>query len=189
MSAKSQHYWTHEIPSPVLSDQSVFYTVTLRSVNKRHRNSTIIIGDSNTHNLYFHNERRHNDLGKEIAGKRIKAFTVDQINPNDAIGYRNVLVHVGINNLKRKYANELGIVDINSAFNEWLAKVVQIKQVCPYSRIIVSPVLPTKIRDLNLRAEKFNTMMMSCRNTFWTHLNFNSFLGSDVYLRITLGDS
>ena len=89
--------------------------------------------------------------------------------------------------MKRKYANELGIVDIDSAFNEWLAKVVQIKQVCPYSRIIVSPVLPTKIRDLNLQAEKFNTMMMSCRNNFWTHLNFNSFLGPDSLLDNNFG--
>ena len=187
MSTKSQHYWAHEIPSPVSSDQSVHYTITLRSVDKKYRNSTIIIGDSNTHHLYFHHERRNNDLGKEIAGKRVKAYTTEQINPSDAIGYRNIVIQVGINNLKQKYANELGVVDIESAFNQWLVKIIEIKQLCPYSRIIISPILPTKIRALNLRAEEFNIMMMSCRNIFWSHLNFSSFLGPDGLLENNFG--
>ena len=57
------------------------------------------------------------NLGKEITGKRVKAFTIDQINPHDALGYRNIVVQVGINNLK----NEL-FVSIENAFDEWLKK-------------------------------------------------------------------
>ena len=91
---------------------------------------------------------------------------------------------------------EDGTIDIDAVFNNWLTKVSMIRQICPYSKIIVSPVMPTKIRALNSRAEQFNKLLFSCViNGFWHCLNFNSFVGPDGlldnnygrYFNVTLG--
>ena len=163
----------------MLSESSVRYSITFRSINRNNKNSTIIIGDSNTHFIRFHHESRSSDLGKEIVGKRVKAYTIDQINPHDAVGYHNIVVQVGVNNLKDKNANLNGSVDIEKTFDDWLTRVVEIKRLCPKSNIIVSPVLPTRIRVLNDRAKKFNALIFSCRNSFWRTLGFNCFLDND----------
>ena len=38
-------------------------------------------------------------------------------------------------------------VDIDFVFDSWLTIVAKLHNLCPYSRIIVSPILPTKIRE------------------------------------------
>ena len=176
MSSQSQLYWAHSVAKPVLSQNSIRYSITLRSTSRSNCNSTIIIGDSNTHNVRFYYENRRSDLGKDIYGKRVKAYTVDEINPADAIGFRNVLVHVGVNNLKNKYALSDSSIDVDSIFYQWLLIVIQIKQLCPYSRLIVSPILPTKIRALNDRARRFNNILFTCKNSFWFSMGFDCFL-------------
>ena len=63
-----------------------------------------------------------------------------------------------------------------SIFDQWLLKVIQIKQLCPYSRLIVSPILPTKIRALNDRARRFSNISFTCKNSFWFSMGFDCFL-------------
>ena len=92
-----------------------------------------------------------------------------------------------INNLKRKFANEYGVVDIESTFDSWLHKTIDIKQICPSNRIIISPVMPTKIRELNDTAKQFNYRIFSCKNKFWDCLRFDSFLGENGLLDDNLG--
>ena len=188
-SVKSQHYWSYGVDRPNSSEGSVTYFLSFRSTHRSHQNSTVIIGDSNTHNISFHNnnQKQRSDLGKDIHGKKVKAFTIDQIDPHEAIGYKNIVVQVGVNNLKRKYANEYGIVDIDSAFDAWLRKIICIKQLCPTSRIIISPIMPTKIRDINNRAKQFNHRIFSSINKFWNSLGFDSFLGDDGLLDDNMG--
>ena len=165
------------------------YYLSFRCTHKSYQNSTIIIGDSNTHNISFHNNdvNTKSDLGRDIYGKIVKAFTIDQISPHDAIGYKNIIVQVGINNLKRKFANAYGIVDIDSTFDSWLHKIISIKQHCPSSRIVISPVMPTKIRELNDRAKQFNHRIFSCISKFLDCLGFDSFLGEDGLLDDNMG--
>ena len=103
MSLKSQYYWTHKIDIPVKSETSVRFAVTFRSVNRRNRNSVLVVGDSNTHHVYFHHEKYRSDLGKEIYGRRIKAYTINEINHFDCVGFQNVMVQAGLNNIKSKY--------------------------------------------------------------------------------------
>ena len=103
-SSVSQHYWEHELPHPVLSDQSIKYVITFRSINRRNRNSTLVIGDSNTHFINFHHENKNSELGKEIYGRRIKVYTIEEVNPIDSIGFQNIVFQVGLNNMKNKYA-------------------------------------------------------------------------------------
>ena len=181
-SSISPHYWEHEIPLPVLSDQSVKYVITFRSINRRNRNSTLVIGDSNTHFIRFHHENKNSELGKEIYGRRIKAYTIEEINPIDSIGYQNIVFQGGLNNMKNKYALTDGSIDIESTFDQWLSKLVAIKRLCPYNRIIASPIPPTKIRSLNDRARKFNHLMFTCQNRFWQKLRFDCFLDNKYNL-------
>ena len=102
MSPQSQHYWTHRIDTPVISDSSVHYCITFRSINRSNRNSTLIVGDSNTNHIYFAHEINRSNLGRDIYGRRVQAFTIDEIEPIDCIGFQNVVIQVGLNNLKNR---------------------------------------------------------------------------------------
>ena len=125
--------------------------------------------------LRFHHENKNSELGKGPYDRPIKAYTIEEINPIDSIGYQNIVFQVGLNNMKNKYALTDGSIDIESTFDQWLSKLVAIKRLCPYSRIIVSPIPPTKIRSLNDRARKFNRLMFTCQNRFWQQLGFDCF--------------
>ena len=161
----------------MLSEASVPYSVIFKSMRRNNKNSTLIIGDSNTHKVYFnHEEGRRSDLGKEIHGRRITAYTIEDIQPTDAIGFQNVVIQVGLNNMKDRYTSDDGLIDIEGKFIQWLKKIQCIKLLCPYSRVIVAPIPPTKIRILNNRVKQFNAILFGCVNKFWYKLGFDSFL-------------
>ena len=119
-------------------------------MRRNNRNSTLIVGDSNTHYIHSYHEKSRSDLGKNIYGRRLKAYTIEDIQPRDCIGFQNIVVQVGLNNLKNEYASADGRIDVAKTFDMWLHKLLQIRQLCPYSRIKVSPIPPTKIRALKL---------------------------------------
>ena len=175
MSYNSQLSWTRNSTKPVISSSSVRYSITLKSISRRNRNSTIIIGDSNTHFVKFYYEDKRSDLGKDIYGRRVTVYTIDDISPACAIGFQNVYIQVGLNNLN-KFNLPDGSIDIEGIIDRWLSKVISIKQLCPTSRIIAAPIPPTKLRSLNDRARKFNAMLFSCRNQFWSNIGFNCLL-------------
>ena len=117
MSPQSQHYWTHKIDTPIISDLSVHYCVTFRSINRNNKNSTLIVGDSNTNHIYFsHEKKNRSDLGRDIYGRRVQAFTIDEIEPINCVGFQNIVIQVGLNNLKNKYAEVDGTIDIDGIF-------------------------------------------------------------------------
>ena len=171
MSSQSQHYWAHKIDTPIISDSSVHYCITFRSINRNDKNSTLIVGDSYTNHIYFsHEKKNRSDLGRDIHGRRVQAFTTDEIEPINCVCFQNVVIQVGLNNLKNKYAEADGTID------KWLLKVITIKQFCPYSRIAVSPTPPTRVKGLNDKAIRFNALLFSCLNKFWVELGFDNFL-------------
>ena len=176
MSLKSQYFWSHRIEHAVLSENSDGYRIAFRSMRRNNKNSTLIVGDSNTHFVHFYHEKHRSDLRKNIYGRRVKAYTIEDIQPRDCIGFQNIVVQVGLNNLKNKFASSDGRIDVAKTFDMWLHKLLQIRQLCPYSRIIVSPIPPTKIRALNDRARNFNSFIFSCVNKFWYSLDFDTFL-------------
>ena len=100
-------------------------------------------------------------------------------------GYQNIIFHVGINNLKDRYhgiQRTRDQVDVDSVFDSWLTTVAKLHNLYPYSRIIISPILPTKVREQKNRAVRFNGRILNCVNKFWRELNFNSFLNSSGLL-------
>ena len=184
MSQQSQFYWTHKINCLAPESDQYKFTIKLFSTG-RNQNSTIVVGDSNTYNIKFHGERSYSNLGREISGKRYTCYLIDEVDTLKCIGYRNIVFHIGINNLKDRRHNSNGVgghVDVNTIFDSWLTTVVKLRSLCPCSQIIVSPILPTQIRALNSRAMAFNRFMFSCINKFWRELDFNSFLSTDGLL-------
>ena len=97
---------------------------------------------------------------------------------------------MGINNLKDRYQSNTGLngqVNIPAAFDSWLSTLVKLRNLCPYSKIIVSPIMPTKIRSLNARAITFNRLIFSCVNKFWSELDFHSFVNDSGLLDDNFG--
>ena len=54
-------------------------------------------------------------------------------------------------------------------------KLSAIRNMCPETKIYVSPILPCAILGLNNRAAWFNSLLFSVRNIWWHELKFNQF--------------
>ena len=114
-----------------------------------------IIGDSNTYNLKF--GEGQGTFGHNIPGKRVAAFTIEDINPHDCCGYKNIFIHTGINDIKQDSVT--GPSKVTACFNKLVRKVNEIKTICPKSRLYISPILPTKDQALNQRCLYFNKLL------------------------------
>ena len=87
MSQPSQYYWTHRSNpidhSVTLDSEYLRYSITLRSVHKHNKNSTIIIGDSNTRFL----EPGHRaTFGSDMPGCRTLTYHIRDIDPKVYLG-------------------------------------------------------------------------------------------------------
>ena len=160
MTQESQHYWTHRIDKEE-SVQDVRYSITFRTVGSNNKNGTVILGDSNTKYLKFGTGQ--GTFGYNFPGERVETFHIKNIDANRCIGYQNVLIHCGINDLRDKSpgreAEDPDPTDVEAHFAHLLQKINEIKELCPYTAISVSPLLPTKNIKLNNRAVKFNSLL------------------------------
>ena len=166
MSKSSQHYWTHQMNEVDLGD-TVRISVTFRSVGDNFKNSTVILGDSNTKHLKFSSGARgeKGTFGYRMPGKRVETFHIREIDPHKCIGYQNIVIHCGINDLRDSSPGRLPIdpepTDICAHFKKITEKISEIKSVCPYASIHVSPILPTRNSKLNERIVQFNHMLFN----------------------------
>ena len=98
MSKSSQHYWTHQMEEIDLGE-TVRINVTFRSVGDNFKNSTVILGDSNTKHLKLSTGERgeKGTFGYSMPGKRVETFHIRDIDPHKCIGYQNIVIHCGIN--------------------------------------------------------------------------------------------
>jgi len=183
MTQASQSFWTHRIdPDPSAAGDSVRYSITMRSISKHNKNSTVVLGDSNTRFLDSGSKHRCG-FDTTMPGCRIPTYHIREIDPTKAIGYQNVVVHVGINSLneysKGRIETDFAANDVDSHVNHLIEKLEEIRCLCPRARIIVSPILPTKLAELNERAMNFNRQLMKyvISKGDITLLNFESFCG------------
>ena len=134
MSQQSQFYWSHRVTCHPKSPEYPQYTISLLFTGLNH-NSTLIIRDSNTFNIKFHNEKSYySNLGKEINGKRYICYLIEDVDPLKCLGYQNIIFHVGINNLKDRYhgiQRTRDQVDFDSVFDSWLTTVAKLHNLCP----------------------------------------------------------
>ena len=186
MSQASQSYWTHRIDAdPAAATDSVRYSITLRTISKFNKNSTVVLGDSNTRFLDNENNKHRCGFDKTMPGRRIETYHIREIDPAKCIGYQNIVIHVGINSLneysKGRVETDFAPHDVDSHSNDLINKLEEIQCLCPRARLIVSPILPTKLMELNERAIKFNRKLYdyvkSKNNTDKIILlDFNSFV-------------
>ena len=128
------------------------------------KNSILILGDSNT---------RHIRLSNSYNIHRVPTFLIQDIDPALCKGYSRVWIHCGINNLKYNRCNTYS--DVEKIFKTFMNKLGAIRNLCPETKIYVSPIQPCAIPGLNSRAAQFNSLLFSVRNIWWSELKFNNF--------------
>ena len=164
MSAESQSLWSHRIDSSSSTPDngSVRYSITFRDVEKCFTNSTVILGDSNTKYLTFGTGK--GSFGKKLPGKRVETFRISHIEAKNCIGFHNVILHVGTNDLRHNSPHRPKDTplptDVQGHFSNLVSKISQIQHLSPKSNIIVSSILPTKDYNVNIRASEFNKLLI-----------------------------
>ncbi|KAL5269061.1 hypothetical protein ACHWQZ_G002780 [Mnemiopsis leidyi] len=129
--------------------------ITFRHVAPFFKNSTVIVGDSNTKYIKFGKDA--GTLGKWLPGKRMWAAKIGDIpSPKDIGPYRNIVIHSGINDIRD---------DFNRASNR--ALIGQLKRKCddiqkfyPNAKLHLSLLLPTKSPHVNVRVRELNSLFI-----------------------------
>ena len=184
MSMESQHYWSHRLDADEDEEENsgstIRYSITFRSVGQECKNSLIILGDSNTKHLKFGSGKKNEQgtFGFLLPGERVETFHLRQIDPIKCLGYRNIMVHCAINDVRDRSPGRLQTdphpTDVQAHVDILLLKLMTIKKYCPYASIIVSPILPTKSANLNKRCMRFNNIL--------SDFVYNNKLGSGMKL-------
>lgn len=186
MTRSSQAWFSHE----VLPDSAErFSIITFRSVSEKFRRSLVVIGDSNTKDIKF--STGPGTVGASYPGKRIKASKVSNINAEDCIGYSNAFICCGTNDLRCE--NIKCEDDIRKVVCHLEQKIALIKQLCPKSKIFVSPVLPSRIPKMNRNITTYNNLVDTMLHRLFPDVWFRgiySFLDNRGLLssKLTRGD-
>ena len=133
-----------------------------RTTSNRH--SILILGDSNT---------KHIKLSGAYNIVREPTFLIQDINPALCKGFGRVWIHCGINNLK--YNRCTSFSGVKEIFKLFMSKLGAIRNMCPDTKIYVSPILPCAIPGLNDRAGWFNSLLFSVKHIWWNELKINGF--------------
>ena len=154
MSRDSQNFYQHRIDKDPLFT-GVRYSITFRCVHWTFLNSTCIIGDSNTANIKFGADKKQ--VGPSTPGKQVFAAVVEDIDPKCYVSYSNVVVMVGINNLK---GSNISPADVENLYSKYEGKILEIEKLKWRCKIFVVPVLPTKLVTVNRKIIKFNDFIL-----------------------------
>ena len=179
MTRSSQAWYQHEVlPSQINEER---FSLTFRSLDPKFRRSVAILGDSNTKDIQF--GEGSGRVGASYPGKRVATPKASKINVNECIGYSNIFVCCGTNSLRcEDVKNDR---DIYKAVDELQLKLRGIKQLCPKSKIFVSPVLPSRIPQMNGNIMMYNEIVDSMLRKYFPDIWFKdvySFLDSQDLL-------
>jgi len=117
-----------------------------------------------------------------MPGRQLWAPVLEDIDPIDTLGFQNIVIHCGINNLKKDTVTSNA--EIRAIFRNFREKIQLIRAVNQNCMIFVSPVLPTKRADLNQRLNEFNSMLYNDLKDYDINfiLEFNQFVDHDGML-------
>ena len=169
MTRRSQGWYHHGI-SPSSEAREERYSLTFRSVSEKFQRSVLILGDSNTKDIKFGNGSGR--VGASYPGKRVKAAKVNSIDVNECIGYSNIFICCGTNNLRCE--NVRGDNDICNTVEELRCKLEIIKQLCPKAKVFVSPVLPSRLPRMNQNIMRYNKLVNSMLMQYFPDVWFQS---------------
>ena len=139
-------------------------SVNSRTTTTSNRHSILILGDSNT---------KHIKLSGAYNIVRAPTFLIQDIDPALCKGFGRVWIHCGINNLK--YNRCTSYSGVKEIFKLFMSKLGAIRNMCPDTKIYVSPILPCAIPGLNDRAGWFNSLLFSVKHIWWNELKINGF--------------
>ena len=139
-------------------------SVNSRTTTTSNRHSILILGDSNT---------KHIKLSGAYNIVRAPTFLIQDIGPALCKGFGRVWIHCGINNLK--YNRCTSYSGVKEIFKLFMSKLGAIRNICPDTKIYVSPILPCAIPGLNDRAGWFNSLLFSVKHIWWNELKINGF--------------
>ena len=158
MTRSSQGWYKHGIqPENSSGDR---FSLTFRCLSQRNKRSVIIQGDSNTKNIKFGSGKGF--FGETYPGTRLKAAKVRDISPESCIGYSNVVLVCGTNDLRVGYVKNDS--DISRIVDTNKSKLQEIIQLSPSCKIFVVPVLPTRNVRMNRNIVCFNSMLCEMLN-------------------------
>ena len=159
MTRSSQAWYQHSIgsvpPSSQLPVQTGRYSITLRTISKQFKRSTVIIGDSNTKNIKFGSGT--GTMGQSFPGMRAKASKISNIDPSLCIGYSNAVIVCGTNDLRTE--NLKSPNDVHQLVDILHLKLQQIQTICPRIKIFVTAVLPSRFPRMNKNIIMFNRLV------------------------------
>ena len=150
MTRQSQDFFKHQIKPEPEQEDSTRYSLTFRAIHWSNFNSTLLVGDSNFGKVLFGNGK--GKVGQATPGFRSFVPQVADINPLACSSYKNVVVMVGTNDLKKNLSD----VEIRELYKSYKTKVSQIRKYNPKCKLFVCPVLPTKSSTINQRIFRFN---------------------------------
>ena len=102
-------------------------------------------------------ERGSGTFGNAMPGKRVAAFTVDELNLLMCTGFNNIVVHCGINSIRGDdVATE---DDVRRVYVDFKTKISDIIEVNKRARIYVSSLLPTKCQGIDKKVKLFNYLI------------------------------
>ncbi|KAL5256328.1 hypothetical protein ACHWQZ_G011524 [Mnemiopsis leidyi] len=156
MSRRSQEVYDHEIERGSVLD-GIRYSLTFRSISWMNKNSTSLHGDSNTRFLRFGSNKR-GTFGEQMPGQKFWAPKIRDIDPVSCMGYSNVVLLCGINDIKESHIK--CEKDVADCYAELKLKIKQIKLLSPSTKaVFVCQLLPTKDLTLNRKVNDFNKLL------------------------------
>ena len=180
MTRRSQEIFDHLIEKGEI-ESGVRYSLTFRCVSWTNKNSTCLMGDSNTGLLRFGDDKR-GTFGKLMPGRKFWSPRIEDLDPVSCMGYANVVLLCGINDVRQPdVVNEH---DIAGCYNKLKLKIKQIKYLSPSTAVFVCRLLPTKLPQLNRKVDTFNRLIYfdlipSCRDVVYVE-SFERFARNHV---------
>ena len=171
MTKPSQSWFKHSMLDVDVTEQR--FSITMRNVDPLYSRSVAIVGDSNTKEIKFGAGR--GNLGEKYPGEKIKAARIKDIDPRECVGYSNIVIVCGTNDLRPEYNPD--VTELSQLLFE---KVRQLRDLNPLSKIILMPVLPTRNRAMNKNIMAFNRLVgkwvVQQRDSFIVNPNVQEFL-------------
>jgi len=154
MSYKSQSFFDHRMEAGAIIE-GVRYSFTFRSLDWKNKNSTCVIGSSNTCLLRF----GKSGFGELMPGRQFYTPCIQDIDPRVACGYQHVVVLCGINDVRKPEVE--GDRAVEAVYCKLKNKICQIRSLNQNASIYVCPLLPTKLPGVNKKAIHYNRLIMT----------------------------
>ena len=156
MTRTSQNWFRHGVP-PVSPGECVEerFSITFRTLKKQFKRSMLLIGDSNSKDVKY--GEGSGRVGKSYPGRRVKAAKVENIDPKTCVGYSNAFIMCGTNDLRCENIKKES--DIHTVVNTLKEKLIEIRQLCPDTKLFVIPVMPSRIVKMNHNIALYNELV------------------------------